>query len=249
MTAMAGYTCRQWRGWLLAAMVFAPQLALADCVILLHGLSRGDGSFWWMEKQLARAGYAVVNQQYPSTQKPIEALAPDTIDDALARCPEGDAVSFVTHSMGGILLRHYASQHTIEGFHAAVMLAPPNAGSEVVDEIGHWQLFDWTVGPAGKQLGTGEDSVPVSLGPVDFRLGVIAGDYSINPVFSHWIPGPDDGTVSVASTRIDGMSDHLVLPVSHAFLMNDKAVISQTIYFLQNGNFERPEAAGSTVEP
>jgi hypothetical protein len=117
------------------------------------------------------------------------------------------------------------------------MLGPPNQGSEVVDQIGGWRLFTAINGPAGQQLGTGQDSVPNQLGPVDFELGVIAGDRSINWINSLMISVPDDGKVAVERTKVAGMKAHRVVHVTHPFLMKNRAVIRETIHFLRHGRF------------
>ncbi len=191
-----------------------------------------------MAETLASHGYAVANIDYPSREFSVETLAASAVEEGIASCPPQGRIHFVTHSMGGILVRHYLEHHKIERLGRVVMLAPPNQGSEVVDDYRDVPGFELINGPAGYQLGTDENSIPNSLGPVTFEAGIIAGSRSINPLLSQSLPNPDDGKVSVEATRVEGMADFIVLPHSHPFIMSAESVMAQTLHFLQHGRFE-----------
>lgn len=192
-----------------------------------------------LQTQLSQNGFHTVNLGYPSTKHPIKTLAEKAIAPALKQCPAGAKVNFVTHSLGGILVRQYLSDHKIPKLGRVVMLGPPNKGSEVVDKLGKVPGFHFINGDAGLQLGTDRLSVPNKLGSADFDVGIIAGSKSINWILSSIIPSTDDGKVSIERTKLDGMSDHLEMPVTHTFMMKNDRVISQVIYYLKHGRFNR----------
>lgn len=224
----------------LCALLALPVLARADCVVLLHGLARTADSMATMAAGLTESGYSVVNRGYPSRQFPIEELAPLAVGEGIAACPPDQTIHFVTHSLGGILVRYYFTQHDLPRLGRVVMLAPPNQGSEVVDNMRRVPGFRLLNGPAGLQLGTEADDVPRKLPAVDYPVGVIAGTRSINLLLSRFLPNPDDGKVSVASTRVDGMAGFVTVPYSHPFIMTRRPVIDLVLRFLETGRFSAP---------
>jgi pimeloyl-ACP methyl ester carboxylesterase len=219
-------------------LCFCSLTSRADCVVLLHGLARTSSSMAPLSQALTKAGYRVVNVDYPSREKPIEELAPLAIGSGLEGCRPDSRIHFVTHSLGGILVRYYLANNDVAKLGRVVMIAPPNQGSEVVDNLGNIPGFTEFNGPAGAQLGTGINSVPLSLGPVDYEVGIIAGTESVNIILSQYLPNPDDGKVSVASTRVEGMQDFIKVPYSHPFIMRAPLVIKQTQAFLTRGKFD-----------
>ena len=192
-----------------------------------------------MAEALQDSGFSTANVDYPSQAGRIEEIAPLAVGTGLRECRATGAtrIHFVTHSIGGILLRYQHKHAPIVDLGRVVMLGPPNQGSEIVDKTRDWPGFETISGQAGMQLGTGEDSLPMKLGPVDFELGVIAGTGTINIFTSAMLPDPDDGKVSVASARVDGMSDFLIVTNSHRYITRSDVVVRNTRSFLETGRF------------
>lgn len=214
----------------------------AECVFVLHGLARGARSMARLSTQLSDARFVVHNLDYPSTEEPfprLVALLRTRVDHEGAACP---AIHFVTYSLGGLVVRAFLEQSPPSRLGRVVMIAPPNHGSQIVDHLGDTWIFRTLLGPVASELGTTPESVPNRLGPPRYPLGIIAGDRAINPLGAVLLPDPHDGAVSADSTRLDGMSDFLVVHRSHTFIMQAPEVATQTIAFLRYGRFERHAA-------
>jgi len=227
--------------------VYSSALHAKECVVLLHGLARTASSMNKLDISLTSKGYLVANVDYPSRKMEIEKLSELAVKSGIDQCNKANAypINFVTHSLGGILVRHYFRHRDTKNVKRVVMLGPPNKGSEVVDSLKNLPGYELLNGPAGMQLGTTEDSIPKNLGPVNFELGVIAGTKSINLILSSFLPRPDDGKVSVESAKVEGMCGFISLPTTHPFIMKNDEVINQVIKFLEVGKFYGEKAITS----
>ncbi|MBB4379955.1 pimeloyl-ACP methyl ester carboxylesterase [Bradyrhizobium sp. SBR1B] len=208
-------------------------------MVLLHGIARTSASLSRLEQALRAASFATLNIDYPSRSKPIAALA-DDIHPAITRFAERDApLHFVAHSMGGLVARAYIAKHRPARLGRVVMLGTPNSGSEVADLLRGSLPYRKFYGPAGLELTTTPATAPNALSAIDYPVGVIAGSRFIDPVAGLLVlPKPNDGRVSVQSTGLAGMADHIVVKTSHTGLPRHAAAIAQTIAFLREGRFQ-----------
>jgi pimeloyl-ACP methyl ester carboxylesterase len=220
----------------LAEVPDEPQ-AEQETVVLLHGLGRSWRSMKPLESRLSAEGYKVHNFAYPSRDMGPDELALELQRQVEECCSDSARLHFIGHSLGAILIRMFLAENRPDSLGRVVMLSPPNHGSEIIDSMGESWIFENVMGPAAEQLGTGPDSLPNTLPPADYEVGVIAGSASVNPVGSIIIPGDDDGMVSVCSMRLDGMTDFIVINKTHAFIMQSTTVTAQILEFLRNGRF------------
>jgi pimeloyl-ACP methyl ester carboxylesterase len=214
--------------------------APSPAVVLFHGIARTSRSLGKLDRALRQAGFATLNLDYPSRRKPLDLLA-DHVHPAVADFAGQNAgkLHFFGHSMGGLLARVYVAMHRPAQLGCVVMLGTPNGGSEVADLLQGLALYRKFYGPAGQQLTTHLDGVLRSLPALDYAVGIIAGNGSIDPISSILIvPRPNDGRVSVESSRLAGMTDHITVKASHNGLLRHRVAIDQTIAFLREGRFK-----------
>lgn len=217
----------------------SPALPEAECAFLLHGYGRSARSMRRLADRLSEAGYTVYNVDYPSMREEFPLLVGRLAAEVDSEAPRCASVNFVGYSLGGLVVRDYLGRHRIPRLGRVVMIGPPNHGSELADRFAAGWLMRKLLGPVAWRLGTSKDSIPNRLGRPDFPLGVIAGDRVISPLGWLLLPRPHDGTVSVASARLDGMTDFLLVHRTHTFMIASREVAEQTIAFLRHGRFVR----------
>lgn len=197
----------------------------AEVVVLVHGLGRGPSSMEPIRAPLEAAGYDVRNWAYDSTGQTIETSS-EQLSGFLSRLddsPNVDRIHFVTHSLGGILVRHALATDEPAKIGRVVMLAPPNRGSE---SARFWApLAGKLIKPLGQLSDDPDSDVNQIAVPEGVEIGVIAA--------------AQDGKVKVADTHLAGEADHLVVPGFHTFIMRREEVAEQVMHFFRHGRFER----------
>ena len=219
--------------------------AKREPVVLIHGLALNATSMKKIATGLKKAGYRTCRVNYPSRDYPVDELAARLLPK-IRRCfPDAVADSvplhFVTHSMGGILVRRLERLTDAPRIGRVVMIAPPNQGSEVVDKLEGTVMLELWGGPAGHELGTDSASAPNRMGPPAFEFGVIAATRSVEPWLSVLIPGRDDGKVAVEHTKLEGMRDFVEIPSTHTLVLWNDEAVKQVVRFLNEGRFRHGE--------
>ncbi len=209
-----------------------------DYVVMLHGIARSSAHMKPLAEYLEHEGYEVINLDYPSTKYSLEELVEQINNELSPKLTKDKPVHYVGYSMGGVLVRALIHKHLPAKLGRVVQLAAPNHGSEVADFLQDNWLYKKIYGPAGQQLTTENKNTEELLGKVEYELGIIAGNRTIDPISSYIIGGDDDGKVSIKSTKLDGMKDHIIVSSSHTFFPSNDDVQQQTLYFLQHGTFK-----------
>ncbi|EOQ89874.1 alpha/beta hydrolase family protein [Leptospira yanagawae serovar Saopaulo str. Sao Paulo = ATCC 700523] len=208
-----------------------------ECVVLIHGFLRSSNHLKNLSDFLIENGYYVVSIEYESTSMSISEIADSNLSNFEEHC-QNQKIHFVTHSLGGILLRSYLKKNQIKHLGKIVMLAPPNKGSEVADFLSKFKVFNLILGPVVSQLKTDQNSYVNSLGLPNFQFGIIMGNVTIDPISSYLIPGDDDGKVSIENSKLENMNDFLLVERTHNFIVDAPEVKEAILNYFKFGKFK-----------
>lgn len=203
-------------------------------VILIHGIIRSSKSLDRLREPLEKDGYTVICFDYPSTRVTIEESG-EHLNSVMKSLDGIEEINFIVHSMGGLVVRASLAKHADKRIKRMVMLGVPNLGAKMADQFKALGLFKTIFGPAGQQLVSGPDAPVSKLPTPQFEFAIVAGARGTDNGFNPLIPGDDDGTVSVASTRLPGATDFMTVPVLHSFLMYSERASNGAMHFIKTG--------------
>lgn len=224
-------------GMALATWSGGKDFSKPEVVVLLHGLGRSNFAMWRLADRLEDAGYDVQQVGFTSINTTTDEVIADITEQINTCCRnEKRSVHFVGHSLGGLLIRAYLQENTINNLGRAVLIGTPNNGTGIADHFKGHSLVELLV-PIATSLGTDKDSLPNRLEAPYYPVGVIAGVYQ-SDLNEDYLPGRDDGLVPVESTKLEGMRDFIEIESGHSMMRYNEDVAKQTIHFLRHGEFD-----------
>ncbi|MEZ6136248.1 MAG: alpha/beta hydrolase [Pirellulaceae bacterium] len=221
-------------------------LGTRQAVVLMHGLMRSSNSMHGLGKALVAAkpdSWSVVYFEYASTRSSISDHA-SALREVIDGLPPDVSLSFVGHSMGNIVVRHFIGDlqraednATLQRIRSVVMLGPPNQGSSIARQLAKTGVFGWVTGKGGMELGPGWQEFESKLATPPCPFGIIAGRLPDSALSNPLVAGHGDFVVSVEETKLPGAADFLEVPRLHSFLMDDEVVQKAVAHFLEADSF------------
>ncbi|MCF7803852.1 MAG: hypothetical protein K9N46_00935 [Candidatus Marinimicrobia bacterium] len=212
-----------------------------EMVVLLHGALKTAYSMKRLQNMFENEGYLTFNWDYDSRDYTVEENAAKL--DSILRGQDylEHRIHFVTHSMGGIIIRYYLEKYPPPHPGRFVMIAPPNQGSLIADELQEFPPFRWLYKKNVDYLTTGADAFAPNAGIPPVEFGIIAGGTGGKYGYAWYLPGDDDGTISVEQTKLNGAQDFILVHAIHANIMMQDQTLRQSLHFIENGHFEHQQ--------
>lgn len=203
-----------------------------ETIVLLQAMGRGRASLWVLDTRLQQAGYKTVNFPFVAYGQSIDDLAQQFCSFIRERV-KTKRYHIIAHSLGNLIVRAAFRYDVPEGLCRIIMLAPPNQPAELTRVLRDNPIYKWFTGESGQELASDEFYRDLPIPPTEF--GIIAGTKNQ----SFMVKEPNDGVITVESTKLEGMKDWITVPQSHTFIMNSRLVASLCISFLEHGLFDR----------
>jgi len=209
-------------------------------VVLIHGIMDRPFIMWHIQNRLLKEGYAVLNFDYASTKEVMDTVVQKLEQAIRPQIGNMDQIHFVTHSLGGLIIRAYLMRYSADNFGRLVMIAPPNKGSVLAERLEDFPVYEWLSGPAGQKLGKDANDYGAQYPPPSIPFGIIAGGLGNEQGFNPLIPGDDDGTVGVSETQLSTADDFILITGLHTTLLWQPSVSDQLVHFIKQGQFSHP---------
>jgi hypothetical protein len=225
-------------------LIFNLSLMASHRIYLIHGFGSPKFVLNKIERNIKKNGFHTINYGYPSKTKDLDKLGQDLYRDI--KDSGYDTVSFVTHSMGALVVRsmlkniQHAEKYPV--LYRMVMIAPPNKGADIADLYVSNKLLKPFLGPNFKLMTTDSFSYANKLPvPTHSEVGIIVGikgnEHGYNPL----IKGDNDGRLKPERTDLANEKDKAVIHDEHTHLTQNPRVIKLVIEFLKLGIFQSKE--------
>lgn len=200
-----------------------------ETVFLIHGMGRSRLSMSLLGARLRREGFRTVNVPYSQTTASFGEISAALRRRAAAA--GGGRYHLVGHSLGAVVIREGFREGYPPGLGRVVMLAPPNSPPHLALKLGSFAPYRWLCGDSGRKLADPAFYAALPVPAAEFA--VLAGDRGSRLNSEE----PNDGVVTVAETRLEGMKAFKVLRRTHTFLMNAPETAPLVASFLKTGSF------------
>lgn len=225
----------------------SPEVVSEETVVLLHGALKTAFSMERLDRAFAAKGYRTLNWDYDARNFTVQENAGKLDSLIRTRGIHRTRTHFVTHSIGGLVVRYYLEEYTLPHPGRFVMISPPNQGSYLATELQDFPPFKWFYRESVQNLLTGQDAFAPNAGIPDTEFGIIAGGTGGKRGFTWYLPGDDDGVLSVEQTKLKGAEDFILLNHVHANIVIQDDTIIQALHFIEHGGFSRQPKHRNTI--
>jgi len=211
----------------------AESLSSQTKIVLVHGLWNRGWYMTVMAKRLRAHGHDVEVFSYPTRSDSLDGHA-GALHSFLSKS-KPDELHLVGHSMGGLVILNMLSRFDDLPPGRVVLMGTPVQGSGVVKRLEKLPGQKLMFGKARENLLQGFQHTPTEhetgmiRGTRALGLGLIAGKHG----------EPNDGSVTVSETELDGLKDSVELDVSHTEMLVSAEVVEQVEQFLFHGKFDK----------